>query len=184
MATSTIPAVTGVTPKTEIFTSTGSFTTPANVTSVEIFLVGGGGASGGLNATASVRSSGGGGGGGVISRFITVTPSTAYTITIGAGGTGNSGANGSNGSDTTFGLLAIATGGGGGQAPAGAAVTPRATGGGSSGTTFAGSGGGAGGHSVMNDAANLITGATTDNASQNLYRVLIKYRKKVSVPGL
>ena len=69
------------------FTSTGTFTSPANVTTVEVLLVAGGGG-GGNNP------GGGGGGGQVVKKYLTVSPSTAYTITIGAGG--SSGSTGSN----------------------------------------------------------------------------------------
>ena len=37
----------GVTEKTQTFTSTGNFTTPSNVSTVEVFLVAGGGGGGG-----------------------------------------------------------------------------------------------------------------------------------------
>jgi hypothetical protein len=115
MGIAVIPAAGGgVTQKVQEFTSTGSFVTPSNVTTVEVFLVAGGGAGGGANGAAGDSyASGGGGGGGVIQKTLTVTPGTTYTVTIGAGGVGGLGA-GPNGGDTTFGALLTATGGGGG----------------------------------------------------------------------
>lgn len=72
--------------RTVFITSTQSWTAPADVTSVDILLVGGGGGAGGNGGTATA--SGGGGGGGVLQDSVPVTPNTAYTITIGAGGAG------------------------------------------------------------------------------------------------
>jgi hypothetical protein len=124
----------GVTPKVATFTSTGTFTAPANTQYVEVFLVGGGGGGGGAFGSSSQAAGGGGGGGGVVNwRKLPVTGGTAYTVTIGAGGAGvASGATGVGG-DTSFGSLATAWGGGGGatnNTSAQANPSIRATGGG------------------------------------------------------
>jgi len=66
------------------------------------YLVVAGGGSGGSNQA------GGGGGGGVINSSVLVNSGTAFSITIGAGGSG------SNGSNTTFGSLTAIGGGRGG----------------------------------------------------------------------
>ncbi len=116
MGIAVIPAPSGgLTQKVQEFTSTGSFVTPSNVTSVEVFLVAGGGGGGQANTGLDYQPAGGGGGGGVVSRNIPVTAGTTYTVTIGAGG-----AHTSVGSDSTFGALLTAKGGGAGQPSTGA----------------------------------------------------------------
>jgi hypothetical protein len=95
--------------KTEIIKSTQSWTAPADVTFLDVVLCGGGGGGArGFNGGA------GGGGGSVDFAVLTVTPSTAYTITIGAGGAGQSspGNDGFNGSASSFGALLSVSGGG------------------------------------------------------------------------
>jgi hypothetical protein len=117
MASTVFPAAGGgVTQKVQVFTSTGTFVTPSNCSSVEVLVVGGGGGGGAGNAqsTGAGRAAGGGGGGTVRKSYLTVTPGTSYTVTIGAGGAGGtaSGA-GAVGGDTSFGALITALGGGG-----------------------------------------------------------------------
>lgn len=115
----------------KIFTASGTWVAPAGVT--QIILVGygggGGGASGGGGPAASVTTAAGGSGGGgalKVIQYITVTPGSSYTVTIGTGGTGGtsvgagtSGNNGSDGTSTTFSLggtpLAIFPGAGQGK---------------------------------------------------------------------
>ncbi len=160
----------GVTQKVQEFTSTGSFVTPSNVTSVEVFLVGGGGGGGYINNSGGTNlyGSGGGGGGGVIKRTITVTAGTTYTVTIGGGGAGaTSAVAGGTGSTTSFGALASVLGGGGGGSflygsgfPTLAYPTIGATGGGGAGTDSShngGCGGGAGGSAFVSQ---LVAGQT------------------------
>lgn len=73
----------------ELFTTNGTFTVPANVTRVDIFMVGGGG--GGQCGQYSYGSGGGGGGGGAcFVESYTVTPGDTFAVEIGAGGTGGS----------------------------------------------------------------------------------------------
>lgn len=92
-----------------VFTSPGTFTTPASTTQIKVTVVGGGG--GGASATSFTSGSGGGGGGGAI-YVGPVSASTGYAVTVGTGG----GAAGT-GNTSSFGALASATGGGGGSAP-------------------------------------------------------------------
>jgi len=73
----------------EYFTTSGTWTCPAGITS--ILIVACGGASGG----AAGRGSGGGGSSGInaiqVMTLVSVTPGVTYTITIGAGGIGGTG---------------------------------------------------------------------------------------------
>lgn len=68
---------------TDIFTSSGTWTCPAGVTSVQVECFGGGGGGGSDRAAAK---SGGGGGGGAYSKrnSIRVVPSYTYTVTVAA----------------------------------------------------------------------------------------------------
>jgi hypothetical protein len=132
MASTVFPAASGgVNRYTQVFTSTGTFTAPSVCNSVELFMVGGGGGGGGCSAS-NQNCGGAGGGGGIFNRSVSVTPGTAYTVTIGAGGAGGAAgaSNGTNGSDTTFGSLATAYGGGYGGGSGSLAGGVRATGGG------------------------------------------------------
>lgn len=93
----------------QILTSGTSYTTPSNCTKIYVECVGGGGGGGAPGPAAG----GGGGGGGYSAKYFTVTASTAYTYSIGAGG-----AQATSGGNTTFtvGATTITGGGGGGGA--------------------------------------------------------------------
>lgn len=93
----------------KVFTSSGSWTAPAGVTSVILFGRGGSAAGGSGNPDYYGTAKGAAlGGGGCYStmRIVTVVPGTTYTITIGAAGTASSNQQGGSGGDTTFGALA------------------------------------------------------------------------------
>ena len=75
------------------FTAAGAseWVVPDRVTSVDVVLVGGGGGGGGATAGRTYGGGGGGGGGGGQARAYTniaVTPGTAYSLVVGAGGSG------------------------------------------------------------------------------------------------
>jgi hypothetical protein len=151
--------------RSQVFTSSGTFTVPANVSNVIIVGCGGGGGGGGGGA--SNGAAGGGGGGGVgANPFVVTLPVTSgggYTVTIGAGGSagaagvyggGGAGGSGGAGGTTTFGSGLRFFGGNGGVG----GVMNGA--GGSGGTTGTGIGfftsGGAGGnyHAAGNNGGN------------------------------
>jgi len=130
------------TPKDDWYNSSGNYTTPSGVNKVLITGVGGGGGggSGKNNTNANGSGAGGGAGGMSLKREVTVSPSTTYAVTIGAGGV--KAANGTEndggvGGSTTFvdpsnGNLLTLGGGAGGH---------YISGGGAGGTVTGGSGG-------------------------------------------
>ena len=117
--------------------SNTSWTCPEGVTSIEVLVVAGGGGGGS-------RHPGGGGGGGVIyNSAYPVTPGTAYTVTVGAGGAGKiltSNISGDNGSNSVFGNLTAIGGGGGGTYLQPGGSGGSGGGGGEGGTTVGGNG--------------------------------------------
>lgn len=116
-----------------VFTSPGTFTTPATTTKIKVTVVGGGGAGGG----SSGGGNSGGGGGGAAIYVGPVTASTGYPVTVGSGGTWPNA-----GGTSSFGALASATGG---SVPPGPGTIGGAGGAGSAGTLrFTGGGGGGG----------------------------------------
>lgn len=87
------------------FTSTGTFTKPVDVSSVDVYVAGGGGGSASRGPGGYSFSAGGGGGGNVI--FSPAVPvSSPVTVTVGAGST-------STGGTSSFGPSVTAVGGGG-----------------------------------------------------------------------
>lgn len=95
----------------QIYTSSGTFTVPANVKQIQVFVVGGGG-----GGTYNSESYGGGGGGGYTNyNTFQVSPGGRYTITIGAGGAQPGYRVGSPGGTTSFGGSVSAAGGNAGS---------------------------------------------------------------------
>ena len=95
-------------PAIETFNSSGTFSVPSGLTSVDVLVVAGGGGSAGWG--------GGGGAGGLIYRpGFPVTPGGTVTVTVGCGGSGASGSTyGQSGQDSVFGTLTAKGGGHGG----------------------------------------------------------------------
>ena len=103
-------------PSVQSFTSSGTFSVPSGITSVDVLVVAGGGAGGAQSGQAT----GGGGAGGLIYRpGFTVTPGGTVTVTVGCGGAGAAPVStGNTGQDSVFGTLTAKGGGGGRSAPA------------------------------------------------------------------
>lgn len=124
------------------FTTSGTFTVPADVTSVLVTMVAGGG--GGGPSWNFYSGAGGGGGCGEMcaGKELKVTPGDTITVTIGQGGGGGAVGDhkGANGTTTSFGTLSC-QGGFGGPVPNPAQVIPTdfpADGGGVSGGKLSG----------------------------------------------
>ena len=133
------------------YTTSGTWTAPAGVTTAWLTGCGPGGGGGGNNA--AIGGGGGGGGQSVIAEAVTVVPGTTYTVTIGAGGAGGATtvAGSAGTSATSFGaLLTLAAGAGGAAGGAGGAA------GGAGGSQ----GGTGGGQSGVDNAAGGIGGGT------------------------
>jgi hypothetical protein len=151
--------------KTQVFTTSGTWTRPAGVDSVHVFLVGAGGGGGGVSTAETDRVGGGGGGGQVVERDLSVAGN--LTVTIGAGGAGGATTDlyfpnrGSNGGDSTLtgGASLTAYGGsGGGGGGSSSYYRPGLPGNGNTGgagnsisNCIGGSGGGAGGPALSPD---------------------------------
>ena len=78
---------------THTFTSPGNFISGGEITSAEIFVIGGGGGGG-----ARAYGAGGGAGGAMLATGVTLTPGT-YGVSVGSGGAGGTYPNGQRGSD-------------------------------------------------------------------------------------
>lgn len=112
--------------RTVILNGTTTFTTTSATTSIMARMVAGGGAGGGAPATTGEHGSGGGSGS-YAEWQVAVSPSTAFTCAVGAGGTGVSAANGNNGGNTTLavGATTVTCNGGGGGIVGNSATVPR-----------------------------------------------------------
>lgn len=160
----------------QVFTTSGTYTAPAGVTLLHVLMRpgagGGGGGGGGGNGFTGATGGGGGagrGGGGagavqMIRTWISVTPGTAYTVTIGAGGAGGagggaavSGSAGSAGGTTSFGSI-VTLGKGTGPSTGGTGGNGGAAG--SNGTSGAGGAAGTTGGAVGAGYGTMIDVAT------------------------
>jgi len=100
----------------QTFYSSGTFTAPAGITKLKVTVVGGGGSgASGISCGTSILEAAGGAGG-IAIAFVTVSPGTSYTVTVGNGGSGRTtSGSGNAGTTSSFGTLATATGGAGGE---------------------------------------------------------------------
>ena len=99
----------------QVFTAGGTWTRPAGIALVKVFVTGGGG--GGGDGSSTNHISAGGGGGGTAIKYLDVSALSSETVTVGAAGAGGvGGASGGNGGTSSFGALCSATGGIGGGA--------------------------------------------------------------------
>jgi hypothetical protein len=131
-------------PQVTSFTSSGTFSVPVGISSVDVLVVAGGGAGGGGTPQPGAFSAGGGGAGGLIFRpAFPVTPGGTVSVTVGCAGTiasPNTTTPGGSGQDSVFGTLTAKGGGGGGKGEPGdqPGVSGGSGGGGGRGTPGAG----------------------------------------------
>ena len=106
-------SITVNTPVAQTFTSSGTFSVPSGITSVDVLVVGGGGGGG------SSIGGGGGAGGLVYAACYPVTPGGTVSVTVGEGGTfttpTGAGNRANNGQSSVFGTITAQGGGGGGN---------------------------------------------------------------------
>ena len=152
--------------RTQIFTSSGSFTAPTGVTKVYLTMCGAGG--GGKTSAGGGNGGGGGSAGGAIVNYpFTVTPGNSYTVTINAGGSA-----GASGGTTVFdsitmpgGLSGVAGSTGGASVTCSNGAQPCSFS--SAGSAGLGDGsGGAGGNSLVG-AGGTATATGTGGAAGN-----------------
>lgn len=103
----------GPTPGYQLFTSSGTFTVPANVTSVEVYCIGGGGGGSGGQYYYYQYYGNRGGAGGFAYGIASVTPGEQIAVTVGGGGGGVGVGTAGAGGSTSFGSLVVASGGSG-----------------------------------------------------------------------
>jgi len=137
----------------QLFTSNGTFTVPAGITSFSAVAVAGGGGAGGSPGTSQYSGAGGGGGALAYGSITGVSPGESFSVNVGNGGTGgNAGANNGSAGGESFvrrnsnSIYMIRAGGGNGGSYSSNVNT-------SGGTVLVGSGGsgGTGGRSLLNN---------------------------------
>lgn len=174
---------------TQVFTSSGTFTVPACVSSITVQCWGAGGGGGSADEAGGGACGSGGGGGGFASATIS-NPSGSYTVVVGTGGTGGVGTSslapdGSAGGNSIFTNgtdSVIAYGGGAGIGSTGGVASTVGAGGGGAvvgwfvGAIYTGGNGAQGNNAHDNiggggggGAGNAGNGATPANASRDTY---------------
>ena len=154
MSVQTEAASSGGMQSMQVFVSSGTWTKPSGVASVQVTVTGSGGGGGGGGSTNT--GGGGGGAGGTAIEFIDVSGTSSETVTIGAAGAAGSsgGGDGGAGNTSSFGSLCTATGGAAGIGNTTTELTHGGIGGAGSGgdINIAGGGGSNGAHIVSKAA--------------------------------
>ena len=161
--------------QSKTYTSSSTFTVPANITTVKVECWGGGGRGGTMTANGG---GGGAGGGAYASSIITVVPENTYTITVGTGSSSNTAPGGDSWFGTSTTILAkggnsvannATTGALGGNAASciGDIIYSGGTGADGSGTTYGGGGGSSAGIASNGTTATNATGAVAPLGGAN-----------------
>lgn len=135
----------------QIFSTSGTFVVPNNISSVKVTMYGAGGGGGGAANypnQGTFTTGGGGGAGGYFEAIVPVIPGASVTVTVGTGGTaGSNGAAhvpnqtaGSPGGSTSFDTIVLGGGGGGATGNWGAGGSAGTPGSGGAGATLTSSG--------------------------------------------
>ena len=128
----TAPEWTNISGSVEVFTTSGTWTAPAGVNYITVSMCGGGGGGAAGNTSGSNGGGGGEAGESIINHILKVTPTSTYSVTIGAAGTaGTSNGDGGDGGDTSFvgdNYTLTALGGDGGSSSGGAGGAGEADG--------------------------------------------------------
>ena len=125
---STVPSSVYSGTSAQIFTSSGTFTIPAGITSVKATVLGGGGAGGNASGGSYYLTSGGAAGGLATKYFTGLTPGNTLSVTVGGAGGTSSVASGTETITTVS-----ATGGGNGSQVTSGSTPPTPSGGSASG---------------------------------------------------
>lgn len=124
--------VSSITPTKQIFTASGTYTTPTSCKFIKVTAVGAGGGSGGLASNVGASAAAGGGGSGSTAITWITNPTTSYIVTIGTAGTAGTAGNnaGGTGGTTSFGssICEAAGGAGGSGSASGSSLTSNAGG--------------------------------------------------------
>jgi len=163
----------GLLANTEYFTSSGTWTKPANLKYVIVEVQGGGGSGGGATATSSSQvkfGSGGSAGNYAKKKILATALGSTETVTVGSGGAASTTSN--DGGESSFGTHCNALGGKGGESITGTttvgrfnnAAQPDLTGGGGSGDFVVIGGAGLGGMSDPTGNNNICRGGSGGNA--------------------
>jgi hypothetical protein len=150
-----------------IFSASGSYTwtVPADVYAVDVYIIGAGGGGGGANP---VSGGGGGGGGCTVRMGYAVVPTATVNVVVGAGGIAVANASGTAGGDSSFDVAVTGGGGfGGGAAGGGGGGGAGDFAGGSGGTGFSLVGGGGGGGGAGGDTGIGADGTADGGAGPN-----------------
>jgi len=163
-----LPGEVGNFKSTQVFNSTGTWTRPAGITTIKVYVTGAGGGGGAPGTTP--MSGGGGAAGGTAIENIDVSAISSVIATIGIGGTGSSNVNPApTGGSSSFGTHCSATGGIGGNRGGGIGGTSNGGVGSGGDINLAGNAGGCGFDSTFSIGGGMAGGSFWGGAGYGQY---------------